>query len=93
MVGGHALDYDLMGIRGVVDGNGDYVYPDDYQPWSSPGLYDTTTARTVQHRPRIPRSDDRGEGCGPGVSEGVVTRLAPVPDTRYGDGIRPYRME
>lgn len=42
MVGGHGLDYELMGIRGVVDGRGDYVYPEEYRPWSRPTLYDTS---------------------------------------------------
>ena len=41
MVGGHALDYDLMGIAGAVDDDGAYVYPDGFEPWSRPMLYDT----------------------------------------------------
>ena len=40
-VGGHALDYDLMGIAGEVDADGVYRYLDGYQPWSRPALYDT----------------------------------------------------
>jgi hypothetical protein len=42
MVGGHGLDYELMGIQGEVDDRGDYVYPDGYRPWSRPTLYDTS---------------------------------------------------
>jgi mono/diheme cytochrome c family protein len=41
MVGGHALDYELMGIAGEVDEGGDYVYPSGYEPWSHFMLYDT----------------------------------------------------
>ena len=41
MVGGHALDYALMGIAGEVDEDGDYVYPSGYEPWSHSMLYDT----------------------------------------------------
>lgn len=41
MVGGHALDYERVGIAGVVDDEGVYRYPDGYQPWSRPMLYDT----------------------------------------------------
>jgi hypothetical protein len=41
MVGGHSLDYDLMGIRGSVDDCDDYVYPVGYEPTSRPMLYDT----------------------------------------------------
>ena len=32
----------MMGIAGYVDGTGTYRYPDGYQSWSSPALYDTT---------------------------------------------------
>lgn len=42
MVGGHDLDYELMGIRGVLDDCNDYVYPDGFEPWSRPTLYDTS---------------------------------------------------
>ena len=32
-----------MGIRGVVDADcGDYLYPEGYEPWSTPMLYDTS---------------------------------------------------
>ena len=44
MVGGHALDYVRMGIHGGLDGNGVYVYPPGYEPWSRPMLYDTREA-------------------------------------------------
>jgi hypothetical protein len=40
-LGGHSLDYESVGIRGVRASNGDYLYPADYRPWSQPGLYDT----------------------------------------------------
>lgn len=40
-VGGHALDYELMGIAGRVDAYGTYRYPEGYEPWSRPVLYDT----------------------------------------------------
>ncbi len=40
-VGGHKLDYERMGIAGVLDEDGTYRYPDDYEPWSRPMLYDT----------------------------------------------------
>ena len=40
-VGGHALDYELVGIAGDVDEAGTYVYPEGYEPWSKPFLYDT----------------------------------------------------
>ena len=39
-VGGHALDYQLMGIAGTLDSDGLYGYPEDYSPWAravSPG--------------------------------------------------------
>ncbi|MFT3725652.1 MAG: hypothetical protein QM773_18990 [Hyphomonadaceae bacterium] len=42
MVGGHALDYTDVGIAGVRDATGDYVYRPDYQPWSEPVTIDTT---------------------------------------------------
>jgi mono/diheme cytochrome c family protein len=42
LVGGHRLDFSMMGIAGYVDGTGTYRYPDGYQSWSSPSLYDTT---------------------------------------------------
>jgi mono/diheme cytochrome c family protein len=42
LVGGHRLDFSMMGIAGYVDGTGTYRYPDGYQSWSSPALYDTT---------------------------------------------------
>ena len=40
-VGGHMLDYHLMGIAGVVGHDGVYRYPEGYEPWSRPALYDT----------------------------------------------------
>ncbi len=40
-VGGHALDLDRVGIAGDVDDDGTMRYRRDYQPWSTPTLYDT----------------------------------------------------
>ncbi|QDK39017.1 hypothetical protein [Bdellovibrio sp. NC01] len=41
-LGGHALDMQLVGIKGELNEDGKYVYPQDYQPWSLPTEYDTT---------------------------------------------------
>ena len=41
MVGGHALDFDAMGIAGLRDSAGVYRYSPAYTPWSTPELYDT----------------------------------------------------
>ena len=43
-VGGHMLDYELMGIAGGVGHDGVYRYPKGYEPWSRPALYDTREA-------------------------------------------------
>jgi mono/diheme cytochrome c family protein len=48
-VGGHALDYALMGIAGRKASNGDYLYPTGYAPWSQPSLIDTG-ARGLSNR-------------------------------------------
>ena len=40
MVGGHMLDFELVGIAGELDDTGVYRYPADYTPWSTPALYD-----------------------------------------------------
>jgi mono/diheme cytochrome c family protein len=40
-VGGHALDYELMGIAGETDEGGTYRYRTGYEAWSTPFLYDT----------------------------------------------------
>jgi mono/diheme cytochrome c family protein len=40
-VGGHSLDYGLMGIAGAPDAEGTYRYPAGYVPWSEPEVYDT----------------------------------------------------
>jgi mono/diheme cytochrome c family protein len=40
-VGGHALDYELMGVAGELGRGGTYRYPDGYVPWSKPFVYDT----------------------------------------------------
>jgi mono/diheme cytochrome c family protein len=42
-VGGHRLDLDRVGIAGQTDGHGDWLYPEDYRPWSTPSLSDSTT--------------------------------------------------
>jgi mono/diheme cytochrome c family protein len=43
LVGGHRLDYARMGLDVRLDVNGDYVYPENYRPWSQPALIDTST--------------------------------------------------
>jgi mono/diheme cytochrome c family protein len=40
-VGGHALDYRLMGIAGETGEDGAYRYPRGYEPWARPTLFDT----------------------------------------------------
>jgi mono/diheme cytochrome c family protein len=40
-VGGHALDFERMGIAGAPDAEGTYRYPAGYAPWSTPETYDT----------------------------------------------------
>jgi mono/diheme cytochrome c family protein len=40
-VGGHALDFERMGIAGAPDAEGTYRYPAGYVPWSTPETYDT----------------------------------------------------
>ena len=41
MVGGHALDYETMGIAGRTESDSVYRYPADYVAWSAPELFDT----------------------------------------------------
>lgn len=41
MVGGHKLNFELVGIDGELNGE-IYQYIDDYAPWSRPTLYDTS---------------------------------------------------
>ncbi|MBM4184984.1 MAG: hypothetical protein FJ207_12345 [Gemmatimonadetes bacterium] len=41
-VGGHALDYERVGIAGEAGHDGTYRYPHGYAHWSRPFLYDTT---------------------------------------------------
>jgi hypothetical protein len=42
-VGGHSLDFTRVGIAGGdVDDDGTMRYPDNYRPWSTPMLYDTS---------------------------------------------------
>ncbi len=40
-VGGHALNYQLVGIQGVLSEDMAWAYPDDYLPWSQPFWIDT----------------------------------------------------
>lgn len=39
--GGHALDFTRLGIAGELDADGVYRMPADYEPWSTPRVYDT----------------------------------------------------
>jgi len=41
-VGGHRLDFRKVGIAGQVNADGEYVYPPNYLPWSTPALFDTS---------------------------------------------------
>ena len=41
-VGGHRLDFQRVGISGQIDEDGLMSYPENYVPWSTPNLYDTT---------------------------------------------------
>jgi mono/diheme cytochrome c family protein len=41
-VGGHALDFDHVGIAGIMEEDGTMRYPRDYRPWATPMLYDTS---------------------------------------------------
>jgi hypothetical protein len=41
-VGGHALDYRLVGIAGVAESDGVWGYPADYAPWSAPKWFDAS---------------------------------------------------
>jgi hypothetical protein len=40
-IGGHKLDYRLMGVAGRTDKDGTYRYPSRYLPFSKPVVYDT----------------------------------------------------
>ena len=42
MVGGHRLDLARLGIAGVARPDGSWVYPDGYEPFSTPVMIDTT---------------------------------------------------
>jgi hypothetical protein len=42
-VGGHRLDFEHVGIDGVVAADGVMRYPAGYRPWSAPAIYDTRT--------------------------------------------------
>ncbi|HEY6826821.1 MAG TPA: hypothetical protein VI259_08180, partial [Gemmatimonadaceae bacterium] len=48
-VGGHALDFERVGIAGDVDDDGTMRYPPDYHPWSTPSLYDTSEPGRGNH--------------------------------------------
>ena len=41
--GGHALDYDKLGIAGALDAQGTWRYPAGFTPWMTPSVVDTTT--------------------------------------------------
>ena len=41
-VGGHRLDFRKGGIAGEMNAAGEYAYPADYLPWSTPRLFDTS---------------------------------------------------
>ena len=41
-VGGHRLDYELVGIAGACDSTGTWRYTAGYRPWSRPALHDTS---------------------------------------------------
>jgi len=41
-VGGHALDYRLVGVAGEPNGGDAWTYPADYVPWSVPRWFDTS---------------------------------------------------
>ncbi len=40
-VGGHRLDFEWLGIDGETARDGIYRYPDGYEPWSTPLVFDT----------------------------------------------------
>ena len=42
MVGGHRLDLARLGIAGTATVDGNWVYPEGYQPFSAPVTIDTT---------------------------------------------------
>jgi mono/diheme cytochrome c family protein len=42
MVGGHELDFTDVGIAGRLAADGVWRYPDGYEPWSEPEVYDTS---------------------------------------------------
>lgn len=41
-LGGHALDYEQVGIAGRRTADGQWLYREGYTPWAAKGLYDTT---------------------------------------------------
>lgn len=49
-VGGHRLDFERVGVDGRARPDGSYRFPEDYDPWASPVLYDT----------RVPGQSNRG---------------------------------
>ena len=40
-VGGHRLDFERLGIDGETARDGTYRYPEGYEPWSTPSVFDT----------------------------------------------------
>jgi mono/diheme cytochrome c family protein len=42
-VGGHALDFERVGIAGELDAAGNWVMPAGYEPWTEPVRIDTST--------------------------------------------------
>ena len=40
-LGGHALDYDKLGVAGKLDDEGTYRYPTGYMPWATPIVFDS----------------------------------------------------
>jgi hypothetical protein len=48
-VGGHKLDYTLVGVAGELDAQGTWKTPADYTPWSIPELYNTHSPGRSNH--------------------------------------------
>ena len=72
MVGGHDLDYELVGIRGAFDDCGDYLYPDGFEPWSRPTLYDTSEPERSNAGHEFPGAIDRSEEGAARIPEAAV---------------------
>lgn len=65
LVGGHRLDYRNVGLRGAVDSQGIYRDSDDYQPWSTPALYDTSMPGRANtgHEAQFAALDEAGKSA------------------------------